>query len=140
MQAFERSFGHLASYSPPQGWPRGWMRGRVATMSDAEWSELVELVLSRPLLTGEALMPDGRRFELNFWWLMRHAPRLLRQLEVPATAAARRPQASPVRGQPRSSTERRAMLKTLRETSPQIADALERLGGTFLDGDEDDAE
>lgn len=130
--------GHLASYSSPQGWPRGWMRGRVTTLSDAEWSALVALVLSRPLLTGEALMPDGRRFELNFWWLMRHAPRLLRQLEVPAPA--RRPQTSPVQGlPPRSSKERRAMLKTLRETSPQIADALESLGGTFLDGDEDDA-
>jgi hypothetical protein len=140
MKAFEQAFGHLASYSPPEGWPRGWMRGRVAALSDSDWSALVELVLSRPLLTGEALMPDGKRFELNFWWLMRHAPRLLRQTQPPGPELARHPRPTPIRGRPAGSPkERRAVLKALRATSPQLADALESLGGTFLDGDGDDA-
>lgn len=137
--AFERDFGHLASYRPPQGWPRGWMRHRVVAISDKDWSALVKLVMSRPLLTGEVAMHNGRCFELNFWWLMRHAPRLLRQAEPPAPELPRRPRKTPVEGRPpRSSQDRRAILKTLRRRNPQLAEALERLGETFLDGYDDD--
>lgn len=86
MAAYDQAFGHLPNYNPVRGHPRGRMRTRVLAISDKQWIELVHLVLSRPMLIGAVPMSDGRVFQLNFWWLMQEAPRLLGQLPKPKQA------------------------------------------------------
>ena len=96
MKGFEMSFGHLASYRPVTGFPRDWMRRRALDITPDQWKQLTDLVLSRPMLTGEAMMASGRMFDLNFYWLIKHATRLLAAAQPP-TVAATNPQPASTR-------------------------------------------
>lgn len=133
MQAYERDFGHLDNYQPIVGFPRGWMRARVLAISDDEWAALVQLVLARPMLTGGAPMQDGRTFQLNFWWLMQEAPRLLTLLAKSERSRTSTPPPPPTstassRQKCLRPGEHRRIIADIRTRSPELATALERLG------------
>lgn len=127
MQAYERDFGHLENCQPIVGFPRGWMRKRVLAITDKDWGALVQLVLSRPLLCGTAPMQDGRVFQLNFWWLMQEAPRLLAQVAKPAPPHdSHRPsrQSKPSPPKPLSRAARNQMIDDIRTHNPDLAKIL----------------
>ena len=145
LAAYERDLGHLPSWRPPAGFPRGWMRRRMAGMDDGEWDRLIQLALRLPMVNGAAPMRDGRMFKLTIWWLIRHAPRLLALTapETPEPEAARpRPACpEPVHGErsqhrPLTEGERERMMAQLRTRSPELAAALERLGRSIRDEEE----
>jgi len=148
MQAYERDFGHLDNYQPIVGFPRGRMRARVLSVTPGVWQALVRLVLSRPLLTGAAPMHDGRTFQLNFWWLMQEAPRLLAQEanrrvthpmtepDAPRALAGQTPAERDSRRRRLGHGEQARHLAEIRARNPELADALERLGRSIRDEEE----
>ena len=137
LAAYEQGLGHLASYRPPAGFPRGWMRRRLAAIDDAEWDRLIGLALRLPMVNGTEAMRDGRMFGLNLWWLIRHAPRLLalsepeRRVDTP-----KRPPADHSPARRMSARERTRRLAEMRTRNPELADALERLGRNIEDDGE----
>lgn len=122
MAAYDRAFSHLPNYNPIRGHPRGRMRVRVLAISDDQWWVLIQLVLSRPMLVGAAPMSDGRLFQLNFWWLMQEAARLLGQLD--AVARSLTPRQQPVSSKPLSKHERDQLIRNCRAKNPSLADTL----------------
>ena len=129
LAAYEQGLGHLASYRPPAGFPRGRMRRRLAAIGDAEWNRLIGLAQRLPMVNGTQPMRDGRMFGLNIWWLIRHAPRLLALGEPERRAdPPRRPTAKRSPARRLSAHERERRLAEMRTHSPELADALARLG------------
>lgn len=126
MQAYECAFGHLENYQPIVGFPRGWMRARVLSITPDQWAKLVQLVLARPMLCGAAPCDDGRIFALNFWWLMKEAPRLLTQLAPIKPAPDQRDRAAREVQGPLTSAERAELIDNVKASNPQLAEILAR--------------
>jgi len=130
--AFERTLGHLPSYRPPQGWPRGWMLHRLLAISDRDWAAIMRIVLARPMLNGTIPTHDGRMFQLNVWWLIGAAPRLLAQSLSPPNGRSKK---RPLPDRPRRLTARQRddLISSIDAQNPNLAQALIRLGRSIDD-------
>ena len=83
--------------------------------------------MGRPMLCGAAPCDDGRIFALNFWWLMKEAPRLLAQLAPVKPAKAKTAPVDRAAGKPQrpmTSSERAQMIKSIRKKNPELAETL----------------
>ena len=77
MDMFNNTFLTLPSFQFSYGVPRGRIREKVLELRRGSWEILVDVVRSRPMLTGRRPMSNGEYFTLDFYWLMSNASKLL---------------------------------------------------------------
>ena len=77
-RVFNLTLKDLPSFRPAYGTPTGHVRRKLAAIDRDMWNRLVKVVEARPMLQGRRAMSNGKRFTLDFYWLIINAKRLVR--------------------------------------------------------------